>query len=191
MRILLMLIAVATSSPADARSVFLNGVDIGALSNQKIENCSIEIDAKGNVYITAKGYKVEVQNAQAPPAPPTQPVTKRYWMVTEKPSPGMDQYELEVFVNGQFVKRVLSKDEQVYLEVTKFMHLGQNQAYVVAKKIIEGERKSTAPNHYSRVIIGEGDVAGRTIMIDKQLLDYKRTAAETQNFAEQFTIEGR
>ena len=180
-----------------ARSVYLNNVNIDQVTAQKFENCTVEIDKAGNIYIVAKGYKVEAAGqTPAPPAQPTPPpppaaVTKRYWLVTEKPSPGMDEYEIEVYVNNQLVKKVLSKDEQIYLEVSKYMHVGNNVIYVLAKKNISAERKSTTPTHYSRIILGEGDVAGRTIMIDKQLLDYKRTAAEMQNFTDTFNIEGR
>jgi hypothetical protein len=173
---------------AFARSVYLNNVNIDTVVGQKFENCTVEIDAKGNVFITAKGYKVEV----AQPAPPALPgVTKRYWLVTEKPSPGLDQYEIEVFINNQSVKKIASGDEQIYLEVTKYMHGGDNAVYILAKKVIAGERKSTSPTHFSRIILGEGELNGRTITIDKQLLDYKRNASEVQNFSDPFTVVGR
>jgi hypothetical protein len=156
--------------------------------SQKFENCTIEIDASGNVFITAKGYKVEAAPSQAGAI---QPVSKHYWLVTEKPSPGMDQYDLDISINGQFLRRVTSREEGIYLDITRYMHGGKNAIRVVATKNIGNERKSSSPYHYSRLIIGEGEETGRTIMIDKQLLDYRRTAAEVQNFADVFTVDGR
>jgi hypothetical protein len=176
------------SSTAAAKSVYLNNVNIDALVSQKFENCTVEIDGKGNVFITAKGYRVEVA-PQPAPAPAPRPTNKRYWLVTEKPGHGADEWEIEVFINNQFVKKVAPRDEQIYLEVTKYLGGGANQVMIVAKKKIEGERKSTSPAHYSRVIIGEGEMAKDTIVIEKQLLDYRRNASEMGSFADTFPIE--
>lgn len=190
MRRLLFLCALLTSTAADAKSIFLNNVQIDALTNQKFENCTVEIDAQGNVFITAKGYRVENMASATPPPPAA--LTKRYWLVSENKTPGMDQYELELIINGVSVRKVTTKDEQFYLEVTKYLKKGNNQVFVLAKKIMEGgQRKSTSSAHIVRLMLGEGTMTDRTIMIEKQLLDYRRTAAETENFTDQFTLEAR
>lgn len=176
------------SAPALAKSVYLNNVNIDSLTNQKFEGCTVEIDAKGNVFITAKGYKVEVQQPQQPTQPPLAPKS-RYWLVTEKSARGMDEWDIEVFINNTFVKKVGSKDEQIYLEVTKYFVAGQNSVMMVAKKRIEGERKSSSPAHYSRVIIGEGQMGKDTIVIEKQLIDYRRNASEMGSYADTFPVE--
>ncbi len=187
MRIALILFFAASS--AEARSVFLNNVNIDGVQSQHFENCTVDIDAQSNVRLTCNGYKVQV--AQQPPPSPAA-LTQRYWLVTQNPTPSMDQYDIEILVNSQTVKRVQSKDESVYLEITRFLHPGTNQVYIVAKKNLDGGvRRSTSPQHSSRVIIGEGTVNEKTIVIDKQLLDYKRSAAESQDFADSFTIEAR
>ena len=186
LRPVIFLLISALAATAEARSVYLNNVNIDSLTSQKFENCTVEIDAKGNVFITAKGYRVEVGPATPPPS--ARPA-KRYWLVTEKSARGMDEWDIEVFINNQFVKKLQSKDEQIYLEVTKYFAGGTNQVMMIAKKRIEGERKSTAPQHYSRVIIGEGEMAKDTIVIEKQLLDYKRNASEMGSYADTFPIE--
>ena len=176
----------------EAKSVFLNETNIDGVTAQHFDNCVVDIDAQGNVHITARGYKVEVQKPTPATPPPQTAATKRYWLVTENRSPGMDQYELEVLINNQTVKKIFSKDESIYVEITRYIHAGDNSVYIIAKKNIEGgQRRSTSPYHYTRVIIGEGTVNEKTIVIDKQLLDYRRTAAEIENFADPFTIEGR
>lgn len=177
---------------ADAKSVFLNETNIDGVVAQHFDNCSVDIDAQGNVHITARGYKVEVQKPQPAPPPPQTAIAKRYWLVTENKSPGMDQYELEVLINNQTVKKIQSKDESIYIEITRYIHAGDNSVYVIAKKNIEGgQRRSTSPYHYSRIILGEGTVNDKTIVIDKQLLDYRRNASELTDFADPFTVEGR
>ena len=186
----LFLCGIFASTTAQAKSVFLNESNIDGVVAQHFDNCSVDIDAQGNVHITARGYKVEVQK---PPTPtPQSAVAKRYWLVTENKSPGMDQYDLEVLINNQTVRKIQSKDESVYVEITRYLHAGDNSVYVVAKKNIEGgQRRSTSPYHYTRVIIGEGTVNEKTIVIDKQLLDYRRTAAELTDFADPFTVDAR
>ena len=39
-----------------------------------------------------------------------------------------------------------------------------------------------------RVIIGEGNIGGNNVMIENPLIKYTRTANETQNFNDEFTI---
>jgi hypothetical protein len=39
--------------------------------------------------------------------------------------------------------------------------------------------------------VGEGDSGGNTVTIDNPLIESKRTAAETENVNEEFTILGR
>ena len=191
MRYLMLLLTLGAATPAWAKSVYLNNVQIDGLTNQKFENCTVEIDAQGNVFITAKGYRVE-SVGQPKDQPPPAALTKRYWLVSENKNPGMDQYDLELIVNGTSVKKISTKDEQFYLEITKYMRKGNNQVYILAKKNLEGgQRRSTSPYHVVRLIIGEGVMTERTIMIDKQLLDYKRTAAEVESFTNQFDLEAR
>lgn len=189
LRLTMLVATLVSAAPAEAKSVFLNNVQIDGLTNQKFENCTVEIDAQGNVFITAKGYRVE---NMAPTPAPAAALSKRYWLVSENKSPGMDQYDLELLINGVSVRKVTTKDEQFYLEVTKYLKKGPNQIFVIAKKNMEGgQRKSTSPQHQVRLMIGEGSMTDRTIMIDKQLLDYRRTAAEVDNFTEQFALEAR
>jgi hypothetical protein len=187
----------AAAPAALAGSVFLNGVNIDGLTNQKFENASVVIDAKGNILITAKGY--EVQAAPRPgPAPkaapaaegPRQPVTKRYFLVTEASAPGMAQYDIDVFVNATWIKRIAHDDQQVILDISKHLKKGKNSIHFAATKNIKEGRKSTTPMHYLKVHVGEGNMGGNNVMIENQLVEYTRTAAELANFAEDFEIVG-
>ncbi len=49
-----------------ARSVYLNGVDISSVSNQQLKNVTIQIDEKGDVYITASHYQVHEEKNYVP-----------------------------------------------------------------------------------------------------------------------------
>ena len=190
----LALAAVLSLAPATAVAaphIFLNGVAIDGVKSQEFKNCSVRIDEKGNVHITAKGYAVQ-SGGKAPdqvePQNPGAPPTKRYFLVTEKAAPGMSQYDIDLFINAKWVRKLLDDEEHIYFEITQHLVQGDNKIRFLAKKNMKDGRRSTSPNHYFRVVIGEGDMGGRNVMITKKLVDYKRSAFETQDFTNEHTI---
>jgi hypothetical protein len=194
-RITLLLGVLLLPVGARAASVFLNGVNIDGAVNQKFDSCSVVIDQSGNVFITAKGYAVADPNAPVaqpgavPPATPPPAPAQHVWLVTEKAQPGMSQYDLDLFVNAKFVRRFLDSEEHVVLEITKYLSPGNNKLNIVARKNLAGGQRSTSPSHYFRMVIGEGEAQGRNVMINKKLVDYKRSAADTQDFNDEFVIK--
>jgi hypothetical protein len=190
-----LLVSVLGASPAAAKgSVFLNGVNIDGVTNQKFENVTVAIDDKGNVLITAKGYEVQAQQPTPRPAGPAVeagPVTKRYFLVSETAGLGLAQYDVDVFVNSTWIKRVSSNDPQAVVEVSRWMKKGKNSIHFAATKVLGAERKSSSPAHYLKIYLGEGNMGGNNVMIDNALVEYKRDASETGNFADELTIEGR
>jgi hypothetical protein len=181
-------------APAGGRNVFLNGVNIDGVTNQKFENATVVIDEKGNVLIQVKGY--EVQAVPPTPKPPTPavdlgPVTRRYFLVSETNGPGLAQYDVDVFVNSVWIKRVSSNDPQNVVEISRHMKKGKNSIHFTATKVVTDIRKSASPQHYIKLYIGEGNMGGNNVMIDNPLLEYKRDASEMQAFSDDFTVEGR
>ena len=182
--------------PAAAGSVFLNGVNIDGVTGQTFENCTVTIDEKGNVLIVAKGYEVQTEapKPRTPPpttTSPTEPVTKRYFLGTEQPVTGMAQYDVDVFINAVWVKRLASDEPQVVLEVSKYLHKGKNTVHFTATKSMKDGRKSTTPQHTFVVHLGEGNMGGNNVMIDNELIAYTRTAAELGNFDDDITVVGK
>ncbi|HEY4222457.1 MAG TPA: hypothetical protein VGO62_13975 [Myxococcota bacterium] len=196
--LLVFALAASFSTAATAKAgVFLNGVNIDGVTNQKFDNVTVVIDDKGNVLIQAKGYEVQ---AAAPkpagavtPAADAGPVTKRYFMVSEIAGVGMAQYDIDVFVNSVWIKRVSSSDPQgqAVVEISRFLKKGKNTVHFTAKKNIVDQRKSSSPAHYVKVTIGEGNVGGNNVMIDNPLVEYGRDASMTTDDAAEFVIEGR
>jgi hypothetical protein len=194
MRTHLLVVLSLIAAPAEAaKSVFLNGVNIDSVTNQKFDNVTVVIDDKGNVLITAKGYEVQAQPTKPPvgPAVDAGPVSKRYFLVSETAGVGLAQYEIDVFVNSVWIKRVSSNDPQAVAEITRHMKKGKNTVHFTATKVMGAERKSASPAHYVKIYIGEGNMGGNNVMIDNPLLEYKRDASETQNFADERVVEGR
>jgi hypothetical protein len=200
--------AVVFSLSAGAVSVYLNGVNIDGVTNQKFENCTVELDARGNVLIKAKGYQVQVQQgatpppqqpvaqppvqAQPPPPPMGATLSRRYFMVTEMNFPGMVQYEVDIFINSVWVKKVWDdEDQRLYFEVTRYLRPGRNVVHFTATKMQTGPRRSNAPGHFFKVVLGEGNIGGDTVMIDNPLLEYRRNASEAQTFNDDFVVNAR
>ena len=184
------------SAAAANAGVFLNGVNIDGVKNQKFENVTVEIDAKGNIKITAKGYEVRTQKPKTKPKVETAPsdappVTKRYFLVSESNAPGKTQYEVDVFINSVWVKRISHKTSQSVLEISKHLRRGSNSIHFTATKVIKDKRMSTSPQHYMRLIVGEGDLGGNNVMIDSTLLDVRYTAADTENKSTDHPVKGR
>ena len=190
-------LAVVLTAPSAlfAGSVFLNGVRIDGVTNQKFEKCTVTIDAKGDIYIDAPGYAVQGAESAAQTARPaaTAPaaISRRYFLVKEENRPGMAQYDIDIFINSVWFKRLRSNGEQEVVEITDKLRPGPNVLHFAATKNIGKERKSYSKQDYIRIIVGEGNMGGRNIMIDSPLIEYKRTAYETQNFNDEFNITAR
>lgn len=181
-------------------SVFLNGVNIDGLRGQSFEKCrTVKIDDRGDVHLECPGYQVEapapaaaapaIPVAQSSPIPAA--VTKHFWLVTEQTEAGAAQYDMDVFVNSKWIRKIKSGEDQIVLEITKYLQPGPNKVLFAATKHIEAGRKSVSPSAVLKVIVGEGEAGGNNVMIDNPLLECKRTAAETDNVNEEFTIQGR
>ncbi len=191
MRVLtLLLLSLAVGAPAMA-STFLNGVNIDGVNNQSFENCTVRIDEKGNILITAKGYEIHAVQQKptttTPPSPP--PVTKHYFLVAE--ADGDSQYDVDIFMNSVFVKRVLSTDPQLTLDVSKYLVTGKNTVHFTAVKNVKEGRKSINASHALKIHVGEGTQTPETIVLDQVLVEYVRTAAEIANFDNDVVLAGR
>ena len=177
-----------------AGSIYLNGTRIDGVTNQKFEKCTVIIDEKGDVHIKAPGYAVSAQQGSSAPEVEETPgetvvvPSQRYWLVEEENYPGKTQYDVDIYINSVWFKRIRSNGEQVVQEITKYLRSGPNVIHFAATKNIGQQRKSFSPQVYMRIIIGEGDIGGNNVMIEHPLITYKRTADETQNFNDEYTI---
>jgi hypothetical protein len=189
----------AGAGAAHARDVYLNGVKLETnliLKNQTFPACEVKFDDQGNVWITAKGFKIEAKPAETPPEPTTQPAAdgklgKRYWLVSTQGKRGSVQYDVEVYVNGTFVKKVQSAQDPVVLEVTKWVKPGENKAKLIATKTMGDKRASTSATDTMEIVLGEGLLGAGQVTIDKPLVTFKRNASETQGFAQEVIFTGR
>ncbi|ATB26657.1 hypothetical protein [Melittangium boletus] len=216
-RVISVLVFLALLPVTAAASVFLNGVRIDGLTNQTFEKVSsVRIDEQGNVHIQAPGYSVKMAPASAPapapvvpatpPAPPTPapvatpppapaPVdsasarlTKRYWLVTEQSVTGMSGFDIDLFINSVWVRKLRNGEEQVITELTRYLKPGKNTLLFMAHKVASPPRRSESAQHVFKVIIGEGNEGGGKVMIDSPLIRFQRSSAEAEDVSEEFSL---
>lgn len=184
--------------------VFVNGVPAAGLPpGTKLEHCNtLEVDAKGNIHIACPEYDLkstETAPAPAPAAPvalstspaPAGGLAKHYWLVTQQATKGAAGFDIDVFVNAKWIKKLKNDDDQIVMEITKYLVPGQNKVIFAAKKRLDLPRVSTSPGVVYSVIVGEGEAGGQNVMIDNPLFEVKRTAAEMQDVNEEYTVTAR
>lgn len=186
---------------AMARSVYLNKVkidNVSGLRNLKLDKVNVRFDDKGDLYIDAPGYKIQVVDgggsqaggAAQPEEGGEAKLTRKYFLVTEQTAPGMTDYDIDVYVNAQWIRKLRNGEDQIYADITRNLAPGKNTVLLVARKR-EGARSSVSPNHVFRVIVGEGNVGGDHVMIDRPVVDFKATAADSTDISKEFTFTTR
>jgi hypothetical protein len=190
--ILTPLVLLASAAPAAAVEVYFNGVRVSGLKNQQFKGCSVRFDADGNVHITAKGYTVKRMGDGAEQNEAPTPKAKHYFLYSKATRPGYAQYDVDVYINGKWVKKVRNNQDQVIAEITKHLKPGKNViSFAATKNYSGGERKSESPKDYVQVSIGAGTAGGGTVNITSNLVTFKAPASRTENFGQEKTISIR
>jgi hypothetical protein len=185
------LFALVVPSGALAESVYLNGTRVDGLTNTKIDKCAVEFDAKANVLLTCPGYSVKVEGVPAKAPAPAEAPSKHYFLVSEQSVVGATDFDIDVFVNSKFYRRMRSQEEPYVGEITRLLSPGKNAITFVARKRTTGSRKSFSPEHFFRITVGEGAEAHSQVMIDNPLLTYQRTAADAADDSQELTLTAR
>jgi hypothetical protein len=175
-----------------AGNVYINDEKVEALTKEVVlKNVDVRIDTKGNVFISAKGVRVTPATGGGAPAAEGQ-AAKRYYLVTMQNRPGATQYKVDLFINGKWTRQVHSKNAQEISELTRHFKAGRNAVHLVATKDYGGgPRISASPADYFDVLIGEGNESGGRILLERRLVEFRRTADETDNRQAGYTVEIR
>ena len=79
---------------------------------------------------------------------------------------------------------------QVIADITSKLTPGKNVVHFAATKNFGGKsRLSTAASDFIQVFVGVGNRGGGTVNITATLVDFKATAATTNNYGKERTIE--
>ncbi len=185
----------AAAGPASAREVYLNGVKLEptvVITNQTFNGCDVTFDAKGDVFITAKGYKVSV--AKDAPAVQAAPTPRRFFLATTQGGRhGFAQYDVVVMLKRRGrdrPDRPPGDARRPRKKVTQLIHAGNNKVQVIASKNIGAHRLSTSADDTLEIFLGEGTQTGTAVEIVRPILDMKRTASETQTYSAEVEFNG-
>lgn len=184
---------------AMAGGVFLNGVRIDGVRDQVFEGATVRIDSEGNVHIDAPKYRVTGASASLDPATAprartngeTARLSRRYFIVTQQTRPGATQYDIDVYVNARWIRKLRGDEPQVIADITEHLVPGSNRVLLTAVKSLEGGRRSHSPEHVFRVVIGEGDMGGNRVMIERPLIQFERNASDVEDVSREFDLDAR
>ncbi|MDP3504301.1 MAG: hypothetical protein Q8S33_28450 [Myxococcales bacterium] len=182
---------------ASAADVYVNGVNVEGLSNQNFTKVNVTIDEKGNVHIDAPGYAVKKVTISADKqntgVKEEGLVTKKYFVVTEQNVLGRTEYDIDLYINGKFIRTLRSDDEQIVSDITKHFAPGKNQVLLQARKVLnqKDQPKSTRADHFFRVIIGEGTMTADQVTIETPLIKFERTASDSNDVRQEFSVTTR
>jgi len=191
--------ALVMSPAAYARSVYLNGVDISGVRSQTFKNATVHIDEKGDVHLNADHYKVEVvdeddaatgaRTGSAVAAGANSRLRSRYYMATKATPGGAAQYDMVVKINGVERQVIKAGSEPVIEEISAWFQKGSNTVEVVARKNLEGGRKSVSPTDSVELIIGAGHEDGAVVKIDIVHVSFKCDASQITELKKKYSIE--
>lgn len=202
---------------AFAGTLYINGVRADGLAETEFKNVNVRVDSRGDVYIDAPRYSIEVVQPGGV-APPTQPVAAQpvtgqpatsyapapsytaqpaptyaaqpavtaaspaaptssaavapgsWWLVTDdNASKG---HVIDVYIGGVLVQTVRSGDPQVMLDVSAYLHSGENMVQFSARG---GETPSGGVLH---VYIGSGVITQGTLSLNAPQIDFSRRSTD-------------
>lgn len=169
------------------REVYLNGIKLDSsvlVQNQRFPGCDVSFDESGDVHIAAKDAKVAVK-------PISQKPTRRYWLTAMQTlGPDRAPFLVEVFINGTSVRQIRSSKDQVVLDVTRYVVVGDNSVRIVATEVEGGKRPLSAADSVL-LVLGEGTVNEGEVSMDKTLVTYRRTALEPRTTSKDLGFTGR
>jgi hypothetical protein len=151
----------------------------------------VKIDSEGNIHIEAPGYRaipLKDSEAKSRVSKSSSKLTKVYWLVTEGKDPSKTHYDIDVFINSVWVRRLRSSDPQVIMDISKYVKRGTNVVNFVAKKRKGGDFSADS---YFRVVIGEGKERKGNVFIDNPLVIYRKSAKEREDSRDEFRFQGR
>jgi hypothetical protein len=187
----IVVLAAGLSRDVWATEVFFNGVRVSGLKNQSFKNCSVRFDNDGNVHVTAKGYSVKRvdQSGGSQAAAKTPGVSKQYYLYAKSSKPGFVQYDIDVYINGKWIRKIRNAERQVVLDISRRLRKGKNIVHFAATKNYGGKgRLSTSAVDEVKVFIGLGSKGGGTVNITTTLADFKANAGSTKNFGREQSI---
>jgi len=196
---LILALLASTGSEAGAVEVFFNGVRVTGLKDQTFQGCTVQFDSSGQVHITAQGYTVKqveaadsgeaTRSARRGSEPQPAAPQKRYFLVSAFAKQGFAQFDVDVYLNGKWLRKVRNSEGQVILDITDKLRPGKTLVqFAATKNLGGGPRLASSAEHYLKVLVGEGTAGGGTVAITRTLVEFSATADKTSSHGHAATL---
>lgn len=167
-------------TPTGAGRIYFNGTDVSNDRNKRYNNVNVVVDTKGDVYITTPTATQPQANAAAG-------MQKRYLLLTQFSQVRAD-YDIDIWINKKFYKRVLAHADQVADDITQLLVPGANKIAVQATKTTAYGAIPPPADAFVELLVGEGERSGPQVKMNKVLVSFRRTGDETQTFTKHYEI---
>lgn len=168
------------ATQAMAGTVYINNLPIDTLPVAELKNVTVRFDAEGNIWIDAPNYQIRevapptyVSGTDATATTPTAGTgtvaTGLWWLVTE--DNGSSGSVVDVMVNGVRVRRVISGQSQLIMDIGPFLRPGLNEIQIIAQP---GQPAGGMLSIY----IGQGSNSSGTIRLDAPSVRYARRSSD-------------
>jgi hypothetical protein len=111
-------------------------------------------------------------------------------MVTQLSPEGRSGYDVDVYINNIWIRKVQNAEGQVVMEITRLLNPGKNMVKLAAIKT-RGAPSAPATRGQLSIILGEGVAGGNNVVIDRPIIEYRRQASEDDAFVNEYTLEAR
>jgi hypothetical protein len=173
------------SSKGEAKKkVFLNGMDLSKylIVDTVLKGVTVKFDKKGNIYLIAKGYnfnpeKSDKNKNDSQEDAKVDPKATEFYLVTfPKPAKANIGYDIDLMINGKFVKRIYSNDGQVVYPITSSLKKGKNKINLISKKKkLKGGKK---PSGSMKIAIARGYESKGNYLIKKLIWTVSRSSSD-------------
>ncbi|HOX41993.1 MAG TPA: hypothetical protein PK668_00260 [Myxococcota bacterium] len=179
-----------------AVEIFLNGVKITGLSDQRIEKATVTLDKAGNVHISAPEYKVREVGGEAAPAAvaPAPAVSKsnlgrQYFVITDAPRTNLSGYEVQLMVNSRFVRTFDDSIPQTIIELNEHLQAGANTVSFLGKRPA-GKAVGAGADVFT-ILVGYGKTDGGQLVIEEVVGELKIPASAQGEVAKSFDFTAK
>ncbi len=198
---------------AYAGNVYVNNtlVDPASMPNVSFEKVTVRVDAQGNLWIDAPGYRIQVMGgspgaqpatmggspggvtspavvsgslpgmAPRPGAPPTAGGVSAARWWMVTEDGGTTGHSIEVWINNQLAYTVVSGQPQKIVDVGRFLHIGANQVRISAISA-----NPAGGSYY--VYLGTGSDQSGTVVMDNPIVQFGVSAGKSGTTDRQYTL---
>src|SRR5262249_52865583 len=118
-------------------------------------------------------------------------LSKKYWLVSEQPQPGLTEYDIDVYVNSKWIRKLRSDDSQSIVDLTPHLVSGKNTVLFAAKKLVTERPRTISRAHVFKVMVGEGASPEDQVKLNAVLVKFERTAADRTDESREFIFSAR